>query len=206
MFKTTSHPTRRTDVKTKTIYNAGDISGTRKERLGMVPKLLTDARETSYVILSSLLTAECSTIELPGNAQRACFHSITRNEIRHDLSVTGRMLFVVERRGSFAFCDGCAAFSSAGWGTWGTSFNLGKRMRPRSWLVYLAIFFLGGNLHLRKWNQILRPECRTRDHIRFPGNERDWSGRWESNPSLRICNALNVLRIDDRWSPKRSNW
>jgi hypothetical protein len=35
--------------------------------LGMVRKLLTDARETSYVIFSSLLTAECCTVELPGN-------------------------------------------------------------------------------------------------------------------------------------------
>jgi hypothetical protein len=32
----------------------------------MFPGLLTDTRETSYVILSSLLTAECSTVELPG--------------------------------------------------------------------------------------------------------------------------------------------
>ena len=39
--------------------------------LGMIPKLLTDARETSYRIFSSLLTAECSTVELPGNVQRA---------------------------------------------------------------------------------------------------------------------------------------
>ena len=30
---------------------------------------LTDARETSYWICSSLLTAECSTIELPGNSE-----------------------------------------------------------------------------------------------------------------------------------------
>ena len=45
----------------------GDIWGIRKRCLGMVRKLLTDARETSYWILSSLLTAECSTVELPGN-------------------------------------------------------------------------------------------------------------------------------------------
>src|SRR6266481_4866338 len=32
----------------------------------MIRKLLTDARETSYWIRSSLLTAECSTVELPG--------------------------------------------------------------------------------------------------------------------------------------------
>jgi hypothetical protein len=37
---------------------------------GMVRKLLTDARETSYWILSSLLTAECSTIELPGEPRK----------------------------------------------------------------------------------------------------------------------------------------
>ena len=30
--------------------NVGDIVGTRKRCLGMVPELLTDARETSYVI------------------------------------------------------------------------------------------------------------------------------------------------------------
>jgi hypothetical protein len=48
--------------------------------LGMAPKLLTDARETSYVILSSLLTAECSTVELPGKAQHICFHSNTTVE------------------------------------------------------------------------------------------------------------------------------
>ena len=62
----------------------------------MIPKLLTDARETSYEIFSPLLTAECSTVELPGNAQRACFHSITRNGIRHDLSVSRRMLNAIE--------------------------------------------------------------------------------------------------------------
>ncbi len=47
--------------------NVGDILGTRNRCLGMVRKLLTDARETSYWILSSRLTAECSTVELPGN-------------------------------------------------------------------------------------------------------------------------------------------
>jgi len=46
---------------------AGDIVGTRNGYLGMVPELLTDAREASYVIFGSLLTAECSTVELPGN-------------------------------------------------------------------------------------------------------------------------------------------
>ena len=35
----------------------GDIWGIRKRCLGMVRKLLTDARETSYWILSSRLTA-----------------------------------------------------------------------------------------------------------------------------------------------------
>jgi len=39
----------------------------------MIRKLLTDARETSYWIRSSLLTAECSTVELPGNALRCAF-------------------------------------------------------------------------------------------------------------------------------------
>src|SRR5215472_13374629 len=33
--------------------------GGKKRCLGMVPKLLTDARETSYEIFSPLLTAEC---------------------------------------------------------------------------------------------------------------------------------------------------
>jgi hypothetical protein len=46
----------------------GDIGGTRKRCLGMVPRLLTDARETSYWIRSSLLTAERSTVELPGTS------------------------------------------------------------------------------------------------------------------------------------------
>jgi hypothetical protein len=32
------------------VSNVGDILGTRKECLGMVPELLTDARETSYRI------------------------------------------------------------------------------------------------------------------------------------------------------------
>jgi hypothetical protein len=39
----------------------------------MARKLLTDARETSYWILIPLLTAECSTVELPGNI----FHFLT---------------------------------------------------------------------------------------------------------------------------------
>ena len=38
----------------------GDILGARKRCLGMIPKLLTEARETSYWIFGSLLTAECS--------------------------------------------------------------------------------------------------------------------------------------------------
>jgi hypothetical protein len=46
--------------------------GTRKGVNGDDRELLTDARETSYVILSSLLTAECSTIELPGNSPILC--------------------------------------------------------------------------------------------------------------------------------------
>src|SRR5262249_61538713 len=48
------------------------------------------------------LTAECSNVELPGNAQRACFHSITRNRIPHDLSVACRMLTTIEPLGSVA--------------------------------------------------------------------------------------------------------
>ena len=36
----------------------GDIRGTRKRCLGMIPELLTDARETSYWIYGSLLTAD----------------------------------------------------------------------------------------------------------------------------------------------------
>ncbi len=46
----------------------GDIWGTRKRQNGDAGKLLTDARETSYVIQSSLLTDECSTVEQPGNS------------------------------------------------------------------------------------------------------------------------------------------
>src|SRR6266566_175142 len=101
------------------------------------------APRARFELATSRLTAECSTVELPGNAQRACFHSITRNEIRHDLSETARMLSTVEPPGSFAFCDGCAASSSEGEGTLGTSLNLGKRMRPRR---SLTLFLLGGNL------------------------------------------------------------
>src|SRR6266403_6225686 len=87
----------------------GDIRGTRKRCLGMVRKLLTDARETSYWILSSRLTAECSTVELPGNAQRAYFHSITRSRIRHDLSVVIRLLTLLSYSGTSVFCSSCAA-------------------------------------------------------------------------------------------------
>src|SRR5215472_1832737 len=47
--------------------------GGKKRCLGMVPKLLTDARETSYEIFSPLLTAECSTVELPGNRTTLVF-------------------------------------------------------------------------------------------------------------------------------------
>jgi len=47
----------------------------------MVPKLLTDARETSYEIFSSLLTAECSTIELPGNRATPLFSFYYRKQI-----------------------------------------------------------------------------------------------------------------------------
>jgi hypothetical protein len=43
-------------VRWKDGSNVGDILGTRKRCLGMVSKLLTDARETSYWILSSLLS------------------------------------------------------------------------------------------------------------------------------------------------------
>ena len=39
--------------------------------LGVVPRLLTDAGETSYVIFSPLLIAACSTVELPGNRMLA---------------------------------------------------------------------------------------------------------------------------------------
>jgi hypothetical protein len=39
---------------------ATDRLGTSNEGLGMVPKLLTDARETSYEVFSPRLTAECS--------------------------------------------------------------------------------------------------------------------------------------------------
>jgi hypothetical protein len=47
----------------------------------MVRKLLTDARETSYWILSSRLTAECSTIELPGNGATHLFSLKYRRRI-----------------------------------------------------------------------------------------------------------------------------
>jgi hypothetical protein len=48
----------------------------------MVRELLTDARETSYWILSSLLTAECSTVELPGNRATLFFSFYYSKNIR----------------------------------------------------------------------------------------------------------------------------
>jgi hypothetical protein len=60
----------------------GDTLGTRKGCLGMVPRLLTDAGETSYGIFSSLLTAECSTVELPGNRVTCAFSLYYIKEIR----------------------------------------------------------------------------------------------------------------------------
>jgi hypothetical protein len=42
----------------------GTPRGQEKRSLGMLPRLLTDARETSYEIFSPLLTAECSTVKL----------------------------------------------------------------------------------------------------------------------------------------------
>src|SRR5437667_10397663 len=70
--------------------------GDKKSCLGMVPKLLTDARETSYWILSSLLTAECSTVELPGNCATSLFSLgfilLHRANSCHDLSVGEQVL------------------------------------------------------------------------------------------------------------------
>src|SRR6266699_5768394 len=70
--------------------------GNKKSCLGMVPKLLTDARETSYWILSSLLTAECSTVELPGNCATSLFSLgfilLHRANSCHDLSVGKQVL------------------------------------------------------------------------------------------------------------------
>jgi len=70
--------------------------GDKKSCLGMVPKLLTDARETSYWILSSLLTAECSTVELPGNCATSLFSLgfilLHRANSCHDLSVGKQVL------------------------------------------------------------------------------------------------------------------
>ena len=61
--------------------------GTRKARLGMVRRLLTDARETSYVICSSLFTAEYSTVELPGISCNAfVFIVLQETDSCHDLS------------------------------------------------------------------------------------------------------------------------
>ncbi len=56
------------------------------------------APRARFELATLRLTAECSTVELPGNAQRACFHSITRSRIRHDLSVAIRLLTLLERR------------------------------------------------------------------------------------------------------------
>jgi len=49
----------------------------------MIRKLLTDARETSYWIRSSLLTAECSTVSYQGTDNAFIFirfHSITSSK------------------------------------------------------------------------------------------------------------------------------
>jgi len=48
----------------------------------MIPELLNDARETSYWIRSSLLTAECSTVELPGKRVTYAFSLYYITEIR----------------------------------------------------------------------------------------------------------------------------
>jgi len=55
----------------------------------MVPKLLTDAKETSYEIFSPLLTAECSTVELPGKRTTALFSFYYENS-RHAMSIRYR--------------------------------------------------------------------------------------------------------------------
>src|SRR5437763_14409381 len=70
--------------------------GDKKSCLGMVPKLLTNAREKSYWTLSSLLTAECSTVELPGNCATPLFSLglilLHRPNPCHDLSVGEQVL------------------------------------------------------------------------------------------------------------------
>jgi hypothetical protein len=88
----------------------GDIGGTRKKINGDAGKPLTDARETSYVIRISLLTAECSTIELPGNRTTVLFSFVFillhQANSRHDLSVGRRMLSSVDGQRTFSFSDG----------------------------------------------------------------------------------------------------
>jgi hypothetical protein len=74
----------------------------------MVRKLSTDARETSYWILSSLLTAECSTIELTGEPHNNfVFILIQTSESSHFEWVQHRDFpeFLNEARGRFIFKD-----------------------------------------------------------------------------------------------------
>ena len=89
----------------------------------MFPELLTDARETSYVICSSRLTAECSTIELPGSCRTPLFSLIFillhHGNSRHDLSVGSRLLTLLSYRGRSPFCGTCVAPPNRDLGTSG---------------------------------------------------------------------------------------
>ena len=83
----------------------------------MVRKLLTDARETSYWISSSLLTAERSTVELPGNSTTSLFSfyytkQIRAMSIRYDVGM-------LNPKDHPEFCDSYVAFSGSIWVSWG---------------------------------------------------------------------------------------
>src|SRR5215469_16495951 len=84
---------------------------------GLKIKLAPRAR---FELATLRLTAECSTVELPGNAQRACFHSITRNGIRHDLSVSRRMLNAIELLWIILILSCLRSPFQKSLGTWGT--------------------------------------------------------------------------------------
>src|SRR5947199_325970 len=103
--------------------------GDKKSCLGMVPKLLTDARETSYWILSSLLTAECSTVELPGNCATSLFSLgfilLHRANSCHDLSVGKQVLSKSLRMGDsiqlfvpFTLCFWSPGSNFSRWHRW----------------------------------------------------------------------------------------
>jgi hypothetical protein len=102
----------------------------------MIPKLLTDARETSYWIRSSLLTAECSTVELPGNCATSLFSFgfilLHRTNSCHNPSVAK---LVLSSRGSCSHALQAIALSRA----YGAALQISSLRSPVH-SVQLAVF------------------------------------------------------------------